>query len=63
MKTKHLVITAVFLAGSIAVSSLQAQESATYKAKVPEKLLTPDKMDSSYLVRIIAHRMALLHIG
>ena len=49
MKTMHLVITAAFLAGSIAVSSLQAQESATYKAKVPEKLLTPDKMDSSYL--------------
>ena len=49
MNTKPLVITAAFLAGSIAVSPLQAQESATYKAKVPEKLLTADKMKSSYL--------------
>ena len=43
------VITATFLAGSIAVSPLQAQESPTFKAKVPEKLLTPDKMESRYL--------------
>jgi hypothetical protein len=43
------VVTATFLAGSIAVSPLQAQESPTYKAKVPEKLLTADKMESSYL--------------
>ena len=49
MNTKPLVITAAFLAGSIAVSPLQAQESATYKAKVPEKLLTANKMNSSYL--------------
>ena len=43
------VITATFLAGSIAVSPLQAQESPTFKAKVPDKLLTPDKMESRYL--------------
>ena len=43
------VITATFLAGSIAVSPLQAQESPTFKARVPEKLLTPDKMESRYL--------------
>ena len=49
MKTKHLIITAAFLAGSIVVLPLQAEESPTYKAKVPEELLTPDKMESSYL--------------
>ena len=49
MKTKHFILTAAVLAGSIAVSPLQAQESPTYKAKVPEQLLTPDKMESSYL--------------
>jgi len=49
MRTKHFILTAAVLAGSIAVSPLQAQESPTYKAKVPEVLLTPDKMESSYL--------------
>ena len=49
MITKHLIITAAFLEGSIVVSPLQAQESPTYKAKVPEELLTPDKMESSHL--------------
>ena len=49
MKTKHLILTAAFFAGSIAVSPLQAEETPTYKAKVPEELLTPDKMESSYL--------------
>lgn len=49
MKIKCLIITAAVLAGSIAVSPLQAQENPTYKAKVPEELLTPDKMESSYL--------------
>ena len=49
MRTKHFILTAACLAGSIAVSPLQAQESPTYKAKVPEVLLTPDKMESSYL--------------
>ena len=41
MKTKHFILTAALLAGAIAVSPLQAQESPTYKAKVPEELLTP----------------------
>ena len=49
MITKHLIITAAFLEGSIVVSPLKAQESPTYKAKVPEELLTPDKMESSHL--------------
>ena len=49
MKTNHFILTAAVLAGSIALSPLQAQESPTYKAKVPEELLTPDKMESSYL--------------
>ena len=49
MKTKHLILTAAFFAGSIAVSPLQAEETPTYKAKVPEVSLTPDKMESSYL--------------
>ena len=49
MKTKHLIVTAAFLAGSIAISPLQAQEIPTYKANVPEELLTADKMESSYL--------------
>lgn len=49
MKTKHLLITAACLAGSIALAPLQAQESPTFKAKVPEELLTPDTMKSSYL--------------
>ena len=52
MKTKHFILTAACLAGSIAVSPLQAQESPTYKAKVPEVLLTPDKMESRYLVEL-----------
>ena len=49
MKTKHFILTAALLAGSIAALPLQAQEGPTYKAKVPEVLLTPDKMESSYL--------------
>ncbi|PTU01078.1 hypothetical protein DBR45_19400, partial [Pseudomonas sp. HMWF031] len=49
MKINRLTLTAAFFAGSIAVLPLQAQESPTYKAKVPEQLLTPDKMESSYL--------------
>ena len=49
MQVKRLILTAVFFAGSIAVLPFQAQESPTYKAKVPEQLLTPDKMESRYL--------------
>ena len=49
MRTKYFILTAAVLAGSIADSPLQVQESPSYKAKVPEVLLTPDKMESSYL--------------
>jgi len=48
MKTKHLITAVAFLAGLAAVSIVQAQESPTYKAKVPKELLTPDKMESRY---------------
>jgi hypothetical protein len=41
MKINRLTFTAAFFAGAIAVLPLQAQESPTYKAKVPEELLTP----------------------
>ena len=49
MKIKHLVLSAFWFSGAIAVSPILAQETPTYKANVPQELLTPDKMESSYL--------------
>ena len=49
MNTRTLLTTWSLFAVSAAVSLLHAQESPTYKAKVPEPLLTPDKMESNYL--------------
>ena len=55
MKTKYFILAAAFLVGSIVVSPLQAQESPAYKAKVPQELLTPDNIESSYLGDLTFH--------
>ena len=49
MSPFRLLITAAVLTGSITASMLQAQDGPTYKADVPQELLTPDKMQTRYL--------------
>ena len=47
--SSRLILCTAILAGSMTVPTLHAEEGPTYKANVPKELLTPDKMESSYL--------------
>ncbi len=49
MKTQKLIQVTTAISGVLAASTLFAEVSPTYKADVPQELLTPDKSQSSYL--------------